>query len=171
MKKILTKIITAICIITIVLPNVFPLSNTIVNASSWDQIEPYSIIENEENIELLYKVTEEELDQIEQYYGTSSSITPYGTSYSSFPNPGTAFGIASIIAGRVGFINSAVALGVAGLIFDRGPSTIYYTYTQTSWRESNGRFHVSVRMNFYGNSSYTYYLTGTTFTRTYEVWE
>ncbi len=80
-------------------------------------------------------------------------------------------GLAGAIIAVAGMGTVGGVIGIAGTLIEYNTDYIYYTYKQSSWRESNGRFHVTVRMNFYSNASYTNYVTGTTFTRTYEVWE
>lgn len=87
MRKKITKILTLICAIVILLPSVFPLSNTIAYANSWDQLEPYSVIEDGNNVEYVYKVSEEELAEIEQYYGSSSLMRATGTTFSRVYEP------------------------------------------------------------------------------------
>lgn len=171
MKKKLVKFLTFICAVSIFLPTLLPLSNTVAYANSWDQLEPYSIIEDGNNIEYVYKVSEEELAEIEQYYGSSSLMRTNGTTYGSFNKPGTVVGIAGAIISIAGMGTVGGVIGIAGMLVDLKTDVIYYSYTQSSWRESNGRFHVTVRMNFYSDASYSNYVTGTTFTRTYEVWE
>ena len=170
MRKNIAEILSFICVVMIFLPSVFPLSNAIAYANSWDQLEPYSVIEDGENIEYVYKVTEEELAELEQYYG-SSSLMRANTIYGSIKKPGTVVGLAGAIIAVAGMGTVGGVIGIAGTLLEYNTDYIYYTYKQSSWRESNGRFHVTVRMNFYSNASYTNYVTGTTFTHTYEVWE
>lgn len=175
MKKILMKFVMFICVVTISLTSVLPLNTSIAYANSWDKLEPYSVIETENTVEYVYRVSEEELAEIEQYYGSNNlSVQAAGTTYGSIyvPSGGTVASVAAAIANGIkNGVTAAVVFGAAAVILNADISTVYYSYTQSSWRDSNGRFHVSVTINFYRDSGYSSYITGTTFSRVYEAWE
>lgn len=120
---------------------------------------------DESQLSVVYKVSDEELKEIENSYN-SDLLVPLGTSYGSFKKS-SVIGIAAALAGVSGLQGATFFLSVAAILMaETSTDTIYYSYTQTSWRASDG-FHVRGTFRFYRNAARTSYITSYTINRVY----
>lgn len=109
--------------------------------------------------------------RLSQVYAQVAPSSTSRTSGSFTISSRDAWSLASSIVSISGFPNVGAIMNIASILLANQTKTIYYIYTQTGTRNSDGTFTVNARINFYQDATYQKYITGTSYNRTYEPWE